>query len=58
LNFVSLYYLSGRIISRQEYQTTDGVNQITVAGNQLAKGSYLVTVSKGGNIISKKVMKF
>ena len=46
------------MISTQEYQTVDGVNQITVAGNELAKGSYIVTISKGGNMISKKVMKF
>ena len=55
---VSLYDLSGRLISSQEYQTIDGVNQITVAGNELSKGSYIVTISKGGNMISKKVMKF
>ena len=55
---VSMYDLSGRMISTQEYQTVDGVNQITVAGNELAKGSYIVTISKGGNMISKKVMKF
>ncbi|MFM7016757.1 MAG: T9SS type A sorting domain-containing protein, partial [Bacteroidota bacterium] len=55
---VSLYDLSGRMISTQEYQTVDGVNQITVAGNELAKGSYIVTVTKGGDMISKKVMKF
>jgi hypothetical protein len=36
----------------------DGVNQITVAGNELSQGSYIVTISKGGNMISKKVMKF
>jgi hypothetical protein len=46
------------MISTQEYQTVDGVNQITVAGNELSKGSYIVTISKGGNMISKKVMKF
>jgi hypothetical protein len=55
---ISLYDLSGRMISTQEYQTVDGVNQITVAGNELSKGSYIVTISKGGNMISKKVMKF
>ena len=55
---VSLYDLSGRMISSQEYQTVDGVNQITVAGNDLAKGSYIVTVAKAGTMISKKVMKF
>jgi hypothetical protein len=55
---ISLYDLSGRMISSQEYQTMDGVNQITVAGNELSKGSYIVTISKGGNMISKKVMKF
>jgi hypothetical protein len=55
---ISLYDLSGRLISSQEYQTIDGVNQITVAGNELSKGSYIVTISKGGNMISKKVMKF
>jgi len=55
---ISLYDLSGRMISTQEYQTMDGVNQITVAGNELSKGSYIVTISKGGNMISKKVMKF
>jgi hypothetical protein len=46
------------LISSQEYQTIDGVNQITVAGNELSKGSYIVTVSKGGNMISKKVRKY
>jgi hypothetical protein len=55
---ISLYDLSGRMISTQEYQTVDGVNQITVAGNELSKGSYIVTISKGGNMTSKKVMKF
>ena len=55
---VSLYDLSGRMISSQEYQTVDGVNQITVASNELSKGSYIVTVAKGGSMISKKVMKF
>ena len=54
----TLYDLSGRMISTQVYQTVDGVNQITVAGNEIAKGSYIVTIAKGNNLISKKVMKF
>jgi len=54
----TLYDLSGRMISTQVYQTVDGVNQITIAGNEIAKGSYIVTIAKGNNLLSKKVMKF
>ena len=54
---LQLLDMNGRVIQQQQYQVRAGVNQLYVAADQLATGTYVVKVIANGTVVNQKIIK-